>query len=181
MRRCREQAAEVRSDGEEEETVAREVVSLRRESEAAWRSGESLRGLHGAARQAEAKEAMSDFDREDYQDLEQRVDLARARQIGARIDLLVQAEIAAENLTRDPHWDAFLQVLQQSRNDAAQRLEDLRAGLTLTAPNELHQLQMEAAVTEREIETLDRVIALPARMREAGQEARRSRDVSGNS
>ena len=115
------------------------------------------------------------FTREEY---EQHVKETQVREIQSRqgdLRFLTQAEVAAERLTGDPHWDTFLQILQAERDGcvAQEAVMQKKACDPLTTDlEELQRCRIQAIILRTTVDTLDRVLDLPKAMKKRGGRAR---------
>ena len=114
------------------------------------------------------------FDRKDF------VKLTTARAAEARVtqrtDLiqLRQAAVAAEQMMGTPEWDLFLSYIQAGVVEAAKSrdayMRDIASPL-LVDPNAVAQKRIAIIRLNDRIETLQRVIAMPAEIRKHGHVA----------
>lgn len=115
------------------------------------------------------------YDREEWEKSQkERATFLELQKRVAHLRVARQAAVTAEKLTGDPHWNAFLQMLQAE-------IEDLRAKASAerekamgnrpldTAEREMHRI--EALVCEAVAGTLERVQGFPAELLRQGREA----------
>ncbi|MEE8607201.1 MAG: hypothetical protein V3S55_06345 [Nitrospiraceae bacterium] len=117
-------------------------------------------------------------------DREQYAELVRKKANGqdnrVHLEALVQAEVKAEHVTGDPHWDTFLSYIQA----AIEKHEDELVSLTtmLESPDMMNTDDMMnckiAVIRRRErISAWKSVIGLPRDIKEHGEKAKALLDV----
>lgn len=114
------------------------------------------------------------FGREDYEEMLQTETARRLQEREHEIRKLEQAEVASDLLTRDSHWDAFLQILQAESNFCAKQRREVEERICdpQRDSEQVAKLRMEGLRLRTIIETLEHVIQLPKAMKERGEKAR---------
>ena len=91
----------------------------------------------------------------------------------ARLRLAERGLVAAENLTGDPHWDSFLQILQGQLDAMKELLAATLEKLTSwQSTPERERLCAEALVLRTQIDLMEKIVQIPKVLREDGERAR---------
>jgi hypothetical protein len=88
---------------------------------------------------------------------------------------IVQAALAAEHVTNDPHWDRMLSFMQAALEDARKAAAGLQEALLdprLVNQEAIMRAKIDISVASERIRTLEAVIALPADLKKAGAQAK---------
>ncbi len=118
---------------------------------------------------------MSGWDREEVMAAAMRGQ--RAPKNGNRVTLqqLQQAQVEADKLTGDPHWDLFLSYVAAAAERAEQAAENIKSLIlqpNMVGHDELMMAKIELAEAEAQARAWRQVIALPADIRESGEQAK---------
>lgn len=90
-----------------------------------------------------------------------------------RLEQVTKAEVGADLLTGDSHWNMFLSHLQALRDAYAARVEAAREAILVSANTETDlKLKMEAAACNEALKAIDAIMELPKTLKENGETAR---------
>ncbi len=114
------------------------------------------------------------FDREDF--VKAAADARWKARIAAMpsLALLEQAEVSADNLTHDPHWDLFLRVLQAAIEKTTAQADDCvrqLANPSVVNEDDLRLIRQRLLLLNERIACWTSVISLPKQIHDEAGEA----------
>lgn len=112
------------------------------------------------------------FDRADFLKLGEKAATEARRSRQPELLHLKQAAISASNMTGTPEWDVFLQYLQAGVEAASEQRDAFMRDLAnplLVDPNAVAQKRIAVIRLNDRIDTITRIIAMPAEIKHHGR------------